>query len=295
MRCGLFFVSHPRHASPEHARGQNAPTAVSGRLALADCGTVLDRPTIPEVSAPAGGHSLLTNRVLTASWNPVPVRMTRRTLTKGVSSTRDMAAERVRSCKADPLLSGNRRYQYTMHSVLCAGMEIAMQRKVLNVGGGSKSIALPPQYAEFEHILLDIDPSDSPDIVCDARSLQDLEPEQFDAVYCSHNLEHYFWHDVPRVLDGFTHVLKPNGCKRRRPAALSAGPVTRQSPSACGPAAPAFAGFGSGNREKYFPPELCRLRPLPWICGLRPEGSAGSGSNKKGRRRFRRRPCLQRR
>ncbi len=86
-----------------------------------------------------------------------------------------------------------------------------MQRKVLNVGGGSKSIALPPPYAEFEHLLLDIDPSGSPDIVCDARSLHDLEPEQFDAVYCSHNLEHYFWHDVPRVLDGFIHVLKPNG------------------------------------------------------------------------------------
>ncbi len=86
-----------------------------------------------------------------------------------------------------------------------------MQKKVLNVGGGSKSIALPPQYEEFEHILLDIDPAGSPDIVCDARSLHDLEPEQFDAIYCSHNLEHYFWHDVPRVLDGFIHVLKPNG------------------------------------------------------------------------------------
>ena len=86
-----------------------------------------------------------------------------------------------------------------------------MQKKVLNVGGGSKNIALPSQYKEFEHILLDIDPSGSPDIVCDARSLHELEPEQFDAVYCSHNLEHYSRHDVPRVLDGFIHVLKPNG------------------------------------------------------------------------------------
>ncbi len=86
-----------------------------------------------------------------------------------------------------------------------------MQRKVLNVGGGSKKIALPAQYESFEHILLDIDPSGSPDIVCDARSLHELESEQFDAVYCSHNLEHYYWHDVPRVLDGFIHVLKPDG------------------------------------------------------------------------------------
>ena len=34
---------------------------------------------------------------------------------------------------------------------------------------------------------------------------------QFDAVHRSHNLEHCFWHGVPRVLDGFIHVLNPNG------------------------------------------------------------------------------------
>ena len=120
-------------------------------------------------------------------------------------------ANSIRNCRADSLLSGDRRFQHTVNSVLYLGMEYVMQRKVLNVGGRSKSIALPPQYADFEHVLLDIDPSGSPDIVCDARSLNELEPDQFDAVYCSHNLEHYFWHDVPRVLDGFIHVLKPNG------------------------------------------------------------------------------------
>ncbi len=81
-------------------------------------------------------------------------------------------------------------------------------RKVLNVGGGSKAIPLPPQYASFEHLLLDIDPRGSPDIVCDARELTALDGGRFDAVYCSHNLEHYYRHDVPRVLAGFLHVLK---------------------------------------------------------------------------------------
>lgn len=38
-----------------------------------------------------------------------------------------------------------------------------------------------------------------------------LPPAQFDAVYCSHNLEHYFKHDVPHVLAGFLHILKPGG------------------------------------------------------------------------------------
>ena len=84
-------------------------------------------------------------------------------------------------------------------------------KRVLNVGGNNKAIPLPPQYAGFEHLLLDVDPKGSPDIVCDARELATLEAGQFDAVYCSHNLEHYYRHDVPRVLAGFLHVLKDGG------------------------------------------------------------------------------------
>lgn len=84
-------------------------------------------------------------------------------------------------------------------------------KKVLNVGGSSKQIALPPQYAEFEHLLLDIDSTYEPDIVCDARLLTTLEAGQFDAIYNSHNLEHYYRHDVSKVLAGFQHVLKDDG------------------------------------------------------------------------------------
>ena len=84
-------------------------------------------------------------------------------------------------------------------------------KRVLNVGGNSKTIALPPQYAGFEHLLLDIDPRGSPDIVCDARKLTTLGAGQFDAIYCSHNLEHYYRHDVRRVLAGFLHVLNDRG------------------------------------------------------------------------------------
>jgi ubiquinone/menaquinone biosynthesis C-methylase UbiE len=84
-------------------------------------------------------------------------------------------------------------------------------KKVLNVGGNNKKIPLPPQYADFEHLLLDIDPKVLPDIVCDARKLTTLEAGQFDAVFCSHNLEHYYRHDVPKVLAGFLHVLKDGG------------------------------------------------------------------------------------
>jgi len=34
---------------------------------------------------------------------------------------------------------------------------------------------------------------------------------RFDAVYCSHVLEHFYDHDLPVVLRGIRHVLKPEG------------------------------------------------------------------------------------
>jgi SAM-dependent methyltransferase len=83
--------------------------------------------------------------------------------------------------------------------------------RVLNVGGGSKQIPIPAHYNAWEHVLLDIDPSGGADVVCDARQLTTLRSGQFDAVYCSHNLEHYYRHDVARVLQGFLHVLKADG------------------------------------------------------------------------------------
>jgi ubiquinone/menaquinone biosynthesis C-methylase UbiE len=85
------------------------------------------------------------------------------------------------------------------------------QPRLLNVGGGSKDIPLPKHYGNWRHDLLDIDPKGKPDVVCDARELNTLAASQYDAVYCSHNLEHYYQHDGPRVLKGFLHVLKPDG------------------------------------------------------------------------------------
>ncbi len=83
--------------------------------------------------------------------------------------------------------------------------------KVLNVGGNSKRISLPRIYDGWKHILLDIDPACKPDVVLDARLLATIAPAQFDAIYCAHNLEHYFRHDVIKVLLGFHHVLTPEG------------------------------------------------------------------------------------
>lgn len=84
-------------------------------------------------------------------------------------------------------------------------------RKVLNVGGNSKEIPLPAHYSGWEHVLLDIDPRGNPDVVCDARELTTLPADTYDSIYCAHNLEHYYRHDVAKVLAGFAHVLKPDG------------------------------------------------------------------------------------
>ncbi len=83
--------------------------------------------------------------------------------------------------------------------------------RVLNVGGASKEIPISPWYRDWSHLLLDIDPLTGADVVLDARQLTTLPGCLFDAIYCSHNLEHYYQHDVGKVLAGFLHVLKPEG------------------------------------------------------------------------------------
>lgn len=90
-------------------------------------------------------------------------------------------------------------------------MNKILKKTFLNVGGNNKAVSLPQWCDGFEHLLLDIDSKGNPDIVMDARELHKLEPSQFDAIYCSHNLEHYYRHDVSKVLTGFLSVLKEGG------------------------------------------------------------------------------------
>ena len=96
------------------------------------------------------------------------------------------------------------------------------QRAFLNVGGGSKQVPVPAHYAGWDHVLLDVNPAGGADIVLDARELAALPGGSFNAVYCSHNLEHYHRHQVPVVLDGFAHVLKPHGFVELRVPDLAA-------------------------------------------------------------------------
>ena len=83
--------------------------------------------------------------------------------------------------------------------------------RVLNVGGGSAP--LPPDYDGAQVFLLDADPAVNPAFCFDAVELEERKREVglFDAIYCSHALEHFYRHDVPKVLRGFRAVLKEGG------------------------------------------------------------------------------------
>lgn len=83
-------------------------------------------------------------------------------------------------------------------------------KRVVNVGGGFRG-GLPPEFSDWQEDLLDIDPVAKPDILLDAKLMNTLDANVYDAVYCSHTLEHFYKHEVPLVLAGFLHVMKKTG------------------------------------------------------------------------------------
>lgn len=80
---------------------------------------------------------------------------------------------------------------------------------ILNVGGGSRN--LPPKYNGWNQDLLDIDENVKPDICCDAKEMSNHISKEYDVVYMSHTLEHFYKHDVPVVLQQCLKVLKSGG------------------------------------------------------------------------------------
>ena len=86
-----------------------------------------------------------------------------------------------------------------------------MQRRFLNVGGGSKSEPVRQSMPTRNTFSSTSTQQASPTYAWTQGSSRPSKEEAFDAVYCSHNLEHYFAHEVPLVLKGFLHVLKDDG------------------------------------------------------------------------------------
>ena len=78
---------------------------------------------------------------------------------------------------------------------------------VLHVGCGPDP--LPTWLSGHDEVRLDINPDVQPDIVASMTDLGDIGP--FDALYCSHALEHLFPHEVAVALSEFRRVLAPGG------------------------------------------------------------------------------------
>ena len=87
-------------------------------------------------------------------------------------------------------------------------------KRVLNVGCGPNiPTKLHPIFRNdaWSETRLDVDENVEPDIVSSISDLNSIPNGSFDAVWCSHSLEHLHGHDVPSALAEFRRVLKPDG------------------------------------------------------------------------------------
>lgn len=90
-----------------------------------------------------------------------------------------------------------------------------MTKKVLHVGCGPQhGEALHPMFRdtrEWEEVRLDVNAEVAPDIIGDIRSMPNVESGSMDAVWCCHNIEHIYAHEVPLAFAEFLRVLKEKG------------------------------------------------------------------------------------
>ena len=78
---------------------------------------------------------------------------------------------------------------------------------LLHIGCGSES--LPTWLNEYKETRLDINAKSNPDIVASMLDMGDIG--EYDAIYCSHALEHLYPHEVPLAVNEFLRVLKTGG------------------------------------------------------------------------------------
>ena len=87
-------------------------------------------------------------------------------------------------------------------------------KKFLHVGcGPSRKENTTIAFASdaWEEVRFDIDEAANPHIVGSVLDLSMIESGSFDAIFSSHNIEHVFGYQVPKMLSEFFRVLNANG------------------------------------------------------------------------------------
>jgi predicted SAM-dependent methyltransferase len=88
-------------------------------------------------------------------------------------------------------------------------------KRILNAGCGPLSArrleALLTQEG-WQEVRFDIDPAVDPDVVGSLNEInQYFQPASFDAILCSHVLEHLYAHEIYQTLQNFRIILNPTG------------------------------------------------------------------------------------
>jgi predicted SAM-dependent methyltransferase len=102
----------------------------------------------------------------------------------------------------------------TVNTIEFESPEESVIKRVLNVGSGPQGVERLHQSfrtADWKEVRYDIDQAVKPDIIGSIVDLREIEDASYDAIWCSHNIEHLHTHDVPKALSEFHRVLKPDG------------------------------------------------------------------------------------
>src|SRR5579884_3968600 len=85
-------------------------------------------------------------------------------------------------------------------------------KRFVNLGSGRQGSAwIPPIFADWRELRVDVDPSVAPDILADVTDLSAIESGSVDAVWSSHCLEHLFLYQVSQAVKEAYRILADDG------------------------------------------------------------------------------------
>ena len=93
-------------------------------------------------------------------------------------------------------------------------MERGCAKRMLNAGSGPAIGAMHPAFdpSVWKEVRIDIDPRAAPDLVGSIADMRTIaEDDSFDAVWCSHCIEHLHDHEVLPALREFRRILSDGG------------------------------------------------------------------------------------